>query len=261
MAQAGTARPVWVVDADDAACAIDRERAAELGLKCVTRAPEAGFYIARDEHGLALHHAADAAGAALRCALADPTELANRQTSRQAGGRRSPLARAFGLHRHPPARVLDTTAGLARDAATLASLGCEVTAIERQPVLYALIADATHQLDLSTQPPGWWPHWHPPIYADARCWLAEFPAAAFDAIYIDPMFASPRRKSAPQKALAWLAELAGRDDDAPALLDIARTRAARRVVVKQHARAAPIAPPDLQIRGRAIRFDIYLTAS
>lgn len=157
-------------------------------------------------------------------------------------------------------RILDTTAGLARDAATLASLGCDVTAVERQPALYALIADATEQITESQQAPAWWSHWQLPVQAEAGHWLAQqVDQTIFDAIYIDPMFVSPRRKSAPQKALAWLAELAGNDHDAPNLLDIARRHARRRVVVKQHARARPMAPPDLQIRGRAIRFDIYLS--
>lgn len=247
----------WVVASGTASTTQDRRYASDLGLTPVTCIPEHGFFIARDELGLALYHASDRAIAGLRCALADSSELADRQ----AGGRRSPLARAFGLHRHPPMRVLDTTAGLARDAATLASLGCDVTAVERQPALYALIDDATQRINAAPdEAPAWWPHWQPPVHADAARWLsANASNQAFDAIYIDPMFASPRRKSAPQKALAWLAELAGTDDDAPALLEIARARAMRRVVVKQHARAAPMAIPDLQIRGRAIRFDIYLT--
>ncbi len=221
----------------------------------LSQPPEDGFYIARDELGLELHHATDEAGAGLRCALADPAELAGRQ----AGGRRSPLARAFGLHRHPPMRILDTTAGLARDAATLASLGCDVTAVERQPALFALIADATDRIDAS-------PDDRPGGHTGCRRFMPtrgrgfrKTDPRDFDAIYIDPMFASPRRKSAPQKALAWLAALAGNDNDASEVLAIARRHAVRRVVVKQHARAEPMAPPDLQIRGRAIRFDIYLT--
>ncbi len=251
-----TAPVVWIVDCADAKAAQDIHRATELGIPTGPQPPEYGFYIGRDDLGLSLHHAADEAGAGLRCALADPSQLAGRQ----AGGRRSPLARAFGLHRHPPMRILDTTAGLARDAATLASLGCDVTAVERQPALFALIADATDRIDASPDAPPWWPHWLPPVHADAGPWLLEnIGRAIFDAIYIDPMFASPRRKSAPQKALAWLAALAGNDNDASEVLAIARRHAGRRVVVKQHARAEPMAPPDLQIRGRAIRFDIYLT--
>lgn len=248
---------VWLVGDNDPHAQADVAQADALGIRCVSTAPQRHFYIARDPGGLSLKRSDDVAQTGLHCALVDTAEVINRGS----GGRRSPLARAFGLHRHPPMRVLDTTAGLARDAATLASLGCNVTAIERQPVLYALIADATRAINAAADAPDWWPHWQPPIHANARHWLARHADdSGFDAIYIDPMFASPRRKSAPQKALAWLAELAGCDDDAPALLDAARAHATRRVVVKQHGRSAPMAKPDLQIHGRAIRFDIYLTS-
>ena len=38
-------------------------------------------------------------------------------------------------------RVLDATAGLGRDAFVLATLGCEVSLIERQPLIAALLDD------------------------------------------------------------------------------------------------------------------------
>lgn len=252
-----TARAVWLVEPDTPQARADARQAEALGIPRVQAPPNQGFFIARDATGLSLRRAGDENRAGLRCALVDPVELANRR----AGGRRSPLARAFGLHRHPPMRVLDTTAGLARDAATLAWLGCDVTAVERQPALYALLADATQAIiDAAADTSDWQAHWQSPVHADARAWLAHHGAEIpCEAIYIDPMFTSPRRKAAPQKALAWLAALAGHDTDASALLASARQHASRRVVVKQHGRAEPMAPPDLQIHGRAIRFDIYLT--
>ncbi|MBT5774833.1 MAG: class I SAM-dependent methyltransferase, partial [Dehalococcoidia bacterium] len=58
----------------------------------------------------------------------------------QGSGRRSLLARAIGFKDGAP-RVVDTTAGLGRDAMVLALLGCEVTAIERDGVVFALLED------------------------------------------------------------------------------------------------------------------------
>lgn len=248
------ARPVWVVPPDSPRAAADRQRALELGLACRSDIPEHGFHLIRDARGLALKQAQSPRTRGLYCALCEADEWA----SRLGGGHRSPLARAMGLHRHPPGHVLDTTAGLARDAATLAALGCRVTALERQAALFAMLDDATRQVGEYDPPPAWWCRWEPPIHADAIPWL-QHAAAPFDIIYMDPMFASPRRKSAPQKALAWLAELAGPDEDATTLLASARHQALQRVVVKQHARAQPLAAPDHQIHGRAIRFDVYLT--
>ena len=90
-------------------------------------------------------------------------------------------------------------------------------------------------------------------------WLAAGrPAAPINTIYMDPMFAATRRKAQPQKALAWLGELAGPDMDADDLLAAAHQAAAKRVVVKQHARSTPLASPSYQIKAKAVRFDVYL---
>ena len=215
--------------------------------------PEAGFYLCQQPDGLTLYHAqAPATDRGLRIDLLDASV-----DKRAAGGRRSPLAGALGLRRHPGAQVLDTTCGLGRDSATLAALGCQVVAIERHPVLFALVADARERARLAA--PAWLANWPTLIHADARAWLTVADAAPFDVIYIDPMFDTPRRKARPQKALAWMHELIGTDGDAAELLACARTRATRQVVVKQHARAAPLAKPDRQVEGKAIRFDIYLS--
>jgi len=217
--------------------------------------PVRGFYLVSTPDGLTLKHAdAPSGDSGLRLDLSDDDAV-----RRAAGGKQSALAKAFGLHRRAPSRVLDTTAGLGRDACMLATLGCEVQSLERQPALHALLCDARERAALVA--PDWLARWPTPILTDAQRWIeTQLPGGpSFDAIYIDPMFASSRRKAKPQKALAWLAELAGTDDDAPALLAVARRHARKRVVVKQHGRSAPLAPPDNQVVGKAVRFDIYLT--
>jgi len=50
------------------------------------------------------------------------------------------IARAIGL-RHKPLFIIDATAGWAHDAFVLAQLGCRVRAIERSPVVVALVAN------------------------------------------------------------------------------------------------------------------------
>lgn len=177
---------------------------------------------------------------------------------RIASGRRMPLARALGLHRRPGVRVLDATCGLGRDSAVLAGLGCTVTAIERHPALHALLADGLRRgRALAGE---WFDNWQALHHDEAVNWLASAGEAdAFDAIYIDPMFDNARRKARPQRALQWLGQLLDGDDDAPQVLEAARSRALQRVVVKNHARAAPLASPDHQIHGRATRFDVYIS--
>lgn len=247
-----TSEIVWVI-AD--AASPWHDIAARCGLAVRHEPPGNGFYLMDGGNGLTLQHA-DAGSSDTGLQL-DFTGKAAQQ--RAAGGKQSALAKAFGLHRHPPCRVLDTTCGLGRDAVMLATLGCDVTSLERQPALYALLVDAYARSRALTPGPDWLARWAEPELANALDWLDTDSERVFDVIYIDPMFDSPRRKARPQKALAWLAELAGADHDAPALLELARRRAGRRVVVKQHGRSAPLAPPDNQVLAKAVRFDIYLT--
>lgn len=230
--------------------------ARELNLPRCASQPATGFYLAVVEDRLTLCRAGEAHAQGVHVDL-----LSADIHRRAAAGKRAALARALGLHRSGATHVLDTTCGLGRDSAVLAALGCTVTAIERHPALHALLADGLRRLDL--EPPGWWRgRWQALHNVDAVDWLAgkHSTTPAYDAIYIDPMFDSPRRKARPQRALHWLHELIGPDTDAIAVLELARARA-RRVVVKSHARAAPLAPPDHQISGKAMRFDVYFNAA
>jgi len=223
-----------------------------LGLIPISERPVEGFYLETTHRGLTLQHAGTTDNNNGLCLDMCADDIQRRLDS----GRQSPLAKAMGLRRHPEPHVLDTTCGLGRDSATLAGLGCTVTALERHPVLFALLDDALARA--RTDGPAWIARWQALRHQDALAWLGNASAGLFDVIYIDPMFAAPRRKARPQKALAWLNELVGEDTDAAALLSLARMRAARQVVVKQHARAQPLAPADRQVQAKAVRFDIYL---
>lgn len=176
----------------------------------------------------------------------------------QGRARQETLVRAVrGRHALQETRVLDATAGLGRDAALLAAAGLQVMALERDPLLHLLLADAleraaglawTAQLML--------------VRADALRFLEELPTEqTFDVIYLDPMFAAGDSRAQVKKELAWLkqwlASPAAPED--AALLRLARQRAGRRVVVKRAAKAPPLAGenPTASVDGKAVRFDIY----
>jgi len=228
------------------------ERWPDLNFQTIDARPSTGFYLEDRPDGLTLQNADTSDHDHGLCLNLCDAEIERRVAS----GRQSPLAKAIGLRRHPQSRLLDTTCGLGRDSATLTALGCTVTALERHPVLFALLDDALARARQTG--PGWVSNWDTLIHADALSWLTTAHQRVFDVIYIDPMFAATRRKARPQKALAWLNALVGVDTDAAALLCRARERAQRQVVVKQHARASPLAPPDRQVEAKAVRFDIYL---
>lgn len=224
------------------------------GFASTPRPPAEGFYLCYVDGALTLRHAgAPKQDRGLRIDY-DARTMARRLV----GAARSPLAKAVGLRRHAGSQVLDVTCGLGRDSAILAALGCTVVSLERHPVMYALVDDArARALAQRESLLGTWQACH---HADAIEWLGTHHDAMFDVVYIDPMFDAPRRKARPQKALAWMHELIGADTDIEALLEHARAHALRQVVIKQHARSQPLGSPHRQIEGKAIRFDVYVTA-
>jgi len=173
---------------------------------------------------------------------------------------KQPLAVAIGL-RKGCTSVVDATAGLGNDAFMLAALGCSVTAVERCSVLAALLDDGLSRAiadgGLQTRPVAERINL---VGADARAFLAGLSTAdAPDAIYLDPMFTPRRKKVAVNKVMQLTRKLAGDDADAPELLEIARRIAKKRVVVKRHRLAPPLAPdPAGEHAGKMVRYDVYL---
>lgn len=174
------------------------------------------------------------------------------------GGRAQPLARAVGLKGNAPLTVTDATAGLGQDAFVLASLGAEVTLLERSPVVGALLADALRRARAD------------PEVADiaARMTLQVGEAAALletlppsDVVYLDPMYPHRTKSALPKKEMRLFRLLVGPDDDAAGLLAAARGVALRRVVVKRPAGAPFLggAKPDGRLESKNTRYDLYLT--
>ena len=175
--------------------------------------------------------------------------------------RRELLTKAVGF-KGKPLDVIDMTAGLGRDAAVLALLGCHVTAIERDPVVSALLedglrrardADATDTLAERITL----------VRADACAYLDALPAEARpDVIYLDPMFPERTRSALVKKEMRLLSRLLGGEDDAGRLLEAALRTGCHRVVVKRPLHAPHIAAQlarqtPLEFRGRSARFDVY----
>lgn len=174
------------------------------------------------------------------------------------GGTGQMIAKAVGIAQGVRPRVLDCTAGLGKDAFVLASLGCQMTLIERQPLIAALLEDglARARGDDETGP----------IVArmtlltgnaieHLRQWQGEPPQV----IYLDPMFPHREKSALVKKEMRVFRPLVGDDLDAPALLEAALALATHRVVVKRP-RKAPIiegARPSHSLEGKSSRYDIY----
>jgi 16S rRNA (guanine1516-N2)-methyltransferase len=160
-------------------------------------------------------------------------------------------------------RVLDATAGLGRDSFVLASRGFDVIALEREPVVAALLADGLARARITDASAAIAARIELHC-ADAVDYLAVLPSTARpDVVYLDPMFPPSQKTALVKKAMRLFQQmLHGAADDAAgavALLEAACAAARIRVVVKRPAKAAPLAgvAPDYALPGKAIRFDVY----
>jgi 16S rRNA (guanine1516-N2)-methyltransferase len=57
------------------------------------------------------------------------------------GGRGELIAKACGIKKELVPTIVDATAGFGKDSLLLASLGCQVTLVERSPLVAAMLAD------------------------------------------------------------------------------------------------------------------------
>lgn len=175
---------------------------------------------------------------------------------RIAGGRRQLLARAVGLNKNKELTILDATAGLGRDGYTLSALGANVTMHERHPQIAALLRDAHRRALLDDHARA----------AAERVLIREgdagdaFTRAAYDVVYLDPMYPHSGKTALPQKEMQIFRDLTGGDTDADALLSPALACARKRVVVKRPAKAPWLAKrkPSLEMAGTQARYDVYL---
>jgi 16S rRNA (guanine1516-N2)-methyltransferase len=175
------------------------------------------------------------------------------------GGRGQALPRAVGMKGGHTPRIVDATAGLGRDAFLLASLGAEVTLIERSAEIHRLlaegmargreadgrVAEAIGRMTL--------------IHGDARDLL---PALSPEVVLVDPMHPERRKSSLVKQEMRTLRELVGTDDDKLELMRVALAVAGKRVVLKWPRRAAPmegIPPCSHSIEGKTTRYDVFMT--
>lgn len=181
------------------------------------------------------------------------------------GGKKEAIAKAVGIKGQAAIRILDATAGLGRDAFVLASLGCTVDMIERSPAVAALLADGLHRATQDESLSNWLPlrmHLHHGVaYELLADWQTRSPEKVPDVVYLDPMFPHRKKSAAVKKEMRLFQLLLGPDEDADRLLKPALLLAKKRVVVKRPSGAPYLADkkPNIEMKGKANRFDIYLT--
>ncbi len=180
------------------------------------------------------------------------------------GGKGQSIAKAVGISSAYKPSILDATAGLGRDAFVLATLGCDVTLIERHPVVYLLlksglqcaqgeaeIADIMTRMRL--------------MQGNSIDLLSRWDSMGQpqpDIVYLDPMFPHSTASAEAKKEMKLFRSLVGADLDEDQLWEQANSIARCRIVVKRPAKAPPLAgkAPSYVLAGKANRFDVYSKA-
>lgn len=166
--------------------------------------------------------------------------------------KKHPFARAIGRGINS---VVDATAGWGKDGFHLIHMGYNVTLIERNPFMAALLRNGLQRFCQfnSLEPAGLL------VEADAIDYLTQH-CAEWDCVYLDPMFPPKRKTSAlAKRSLTLLRDLVGDDSDRHKLFESAMTAAKKRIVVKRPDHIAPLFPnPSETFPGKLVHYDVYL---
>jgi 16S rRNA (guanine1516-N2)-methyltransferase len=160
------------------------------------------------------------------------------------------FARAIGIKGSFKPKVLDLTAGLLGDSLLFLAAGCEVTAIERNPLVAFLIQSALKNAR------------HPLL---AKFHFSEgegekFLGPLYDVVYFDPMFEDANSKAAPKKEMRIFRNLLAGDTDAEGVLEKALSAGVKRVVVKRPRLSRQLgAGKPLRMEGKSTRYDVYFS--
>jgi 16S rRNA (guanine1516-N2)-methyltransferase len=179
----------------------------------------------------------------------------------RSGARDHALLRATGVSKGHHPSVIDATAGLGRDSFLLASLGANVTLLERSADVHALLARGLETARAAGPELAEIVSRMTLIHGDARDILPRLQA---DAVMVDPMHPARKKTALVKKEMRLLRQLVGTDPDVLDLMQAALACNCKRVVLKWPLRADPIPElrkPSYQILGKTVRYDVFAVAS
>ncbi|HEC29120.1 MAG TPA: hypothetical protein ENI65_05995 [Gammaproteobacteria bacterium] len=244
--------------------AIVQARSDEYGIPVVNRMDEADYCLILENHP---------SGAGYLCCLqqigsdapgsvhVDFTKGKVAHRRLYGGGRKQPLARAVGVKPGISPSVIDATAGLGRDGFVLACMGCQVTMLERNPVIFELLSNGLQRAGTDPEVGDIVNRQISLIHADAIDYLGNIdPQSIPDTIYLDPMYPAREKSALVKKEMRYFHDIAGNDGDSGRLLAAAMRCKPKRIVVKRPGVAAHLdnRVPATSITSKNTRYDIYL---
>ena len=155
-----------------------------------------------------------------------------------------------------PLRILDATAGLLGDSMIMLALGHSVTAYEQSKILYTMLNYQLNQLSetdsnsLNFQ------------LINSNVCETNFNEKSFDVIYFDPMYPEDKASSARRsdlKKINSILEIEGLASDPESTFTYLRSIPKTKLIVKRPLKVDAFEGSiNYQIKGKSVRFDIYL---
>lgn len=162
------------------------------------------------------------------------------------------LARAVGVKSGIRPKILDLTGGLLGDTLLILSFGCEVTTLERHPIVAFLIQSALLNAT------------HPAL---SRLTFVASDAASYlnshsppEVVFFDPMFEDANERALPKKEMRIFRNYIGADQDALSVFKFIRSQNPKRLVVKRPRLSVELGEaPQIKFEGKATRYDVYFS--
>ena len=151
-------------------------------------------------------------------------------------GRGQNLAKAVGMKSNKNRNIIDATAGLGYDSFILASLGANVTLIERSEKIYKLLQDGISEGILYGGEISKIIGRMNLIYGDSKNIL---PQLSPEVILIDTMYKDRKKSALVKNDMRLVREIVGPDSDYTELIKVALKFAKNRVVINQPRYAEP----------------------
>ena len=173
-------------------------------------------------------------------------------------GRGQNLAKAVGMKFNKNRTVVDATAGLGYDAFILASLGANVTLIERSEIIYDLLGKSlTEALNFGGEVSNIVKRMDL-IFGDSKDIL---PKLEPEVVLIDTMYKERKKSALVKNNMRLVREIVGPDSDYLELVHVALNQARNRVVIKLPRYSDEnknYKPYSHQILGKSIRYDVHM---
>lgn len=168
------------------------------------------------------------------------------QQFKRVGHKREPFSKSLGSKR--PKIITDATFGMGGDSMYFLAMGLNVTAYEREPLIFLI-----HKLKID------WLSEHNEAFGKVDLKLGScLNTDNVELIYFDPMYSDHNEKALPGKNMRIFRSLVGSDADSEEIARQLRSKC-HRLVIKRPIKAPLLLPaPTNSFKGKSTRYDVYL---